>query len=114
MFGCLIWRRAAAGIGDWDCGREPQSPTPAQSSPFRDLAGTARGATAGLRYTVSSKDEPRVSIMIRGSCLCGGVQFAVEEVVGPFELCHCRRCRKTSGSAFMATVGVRRRGFQFL
>jgi hypothetical protein len=52
--------------------------------------------------------------MIIGSCLCGGVRFAVEELVGPFELCHCRRCRKASGSAFKARVGVRRRGFRFL
>ena len=52
--------------------------------------------------------------MIKGSCLCGGVQFEVEEFVGPFELCHCRRCRKGSGSAFKALVGVRRAGFRFL
>lgn len=51
--------------------------------------------------------------MIAGSCLCGGIRFEVEEIVGPFELCHCRRCRKVSGSAFRATVGVRRQGFRF-
>jgi len=50
--------------------------------------------------------------MIRGSCLCGGVRFEVDEVVGPFELCHCSRCRKASGSAFMAAVAVRRSGFR--
>jgi hypothetical protein len=32
--------------------------------------------------------------MIRGSCLCGGVTFEIERAVGPFELCHCSRCRK--------------------
>ena len=52
--------------------------------------------------------------MIRGSCLCGGVKFEVDRVVGPFELCHCNRCRKVSGSAFMAAVGVRRSDFRFL
>jgi hypothetical protein len=52
--------------------------------------------------------------MIRGSCLCGDVEFEVEQVVGPFELCHCNRCRKTSGSAFMAAVGVRAAGFRFV
>lgn len=46
--------------------------------------------------------------MIRGSCLCGGVVFEMDRAVGPFELCHCRRCRKVSGSAFMAGLGVRR------
>ena len=44
--------------------------------------------------------------MIRGSCLCGGVRFEIERAVGPFELCHCSRCRKVSGSAFFAGVGV--------
>jgi len=40
--------------------------------------------------------------MIPGSCLCGGVRFAIAKAVGPFELCHCRRCRKSSGSAWAA------------
>jgi hypothetical protein len=44
--------------------------------------------------------------MLRGSCLCGGVRFEIAKAVGPFELCHCRRCRKTSGSAFTACLGV--------
>lgn len=52
--------------------------------------------------------------MIRGSCLCGTVQFEIDRAVGPFELCHCRRCRKVSGSAFLATVGVRREDFRWV
>jgi len=44
---------------------------------------------------------------IAGSCLCGGVRFEIERAIGPFELCHCNRCRKSSGSAFVAGVGVR-------
>jgi hypothetical protein len=51
--------------------------------------------------------------MIQGSCLCGDVSFEIERLVGPFELCHCQRCRKVSGSAFMAGVGVRREHFRF-
>jgi hypothetical protein len=52
--------------------------------------------------------------MITGSCLCGGVQFEIEKTVGPFELCHCRRCRKASGSAFAAMIGVRTSDFRLL
>ena len=52
--------------------------------------------------------------MIRGSCLCGGVRFELEHVVGPLELCHCSRCRKVSGSAFIAGVGVRREHFRYV
>lgn len=45
--------------------------------------------------------------MTSGGCLCGGVRFEIARAVGPFELCHCPRCRKASGSAFAALVGVR-------
>jgi len=52
--------------------------------------------------------------MIAGSCLCGGVRFEIADAVGPFELCHCRRCRKASGSAFAAMLGVRTSDFHFV
>ena len=52
--------------------------------------------------------------MIRGSCLCGAVQFEIAKAVRPFELCHCSRCRKVSGSAFIAAIGVLREDFRFL
>lgn len=44
--------------------------------------------------------------MISGGCLCGAIRFEVARFVGPFELCHCSRCRKASGSAFTAMIGV--------
>ena len=52
--------------------------------------------------------------MLQGSCLCRQVQFEVSEVVGPFELCHCSRCRKVSGSAFIAGIYAKRAGLRFL
>jgi len=52
--------------------------------------------------------------MIHGSCLCGGVQFEIARAVGPFELCHCSRCRKSSGSAFVAGLGVRVEDFRLI
>ncbi|MGH3056577.1 MAG: GFA family protein [Gaiellaceae bacterium] len=52
--------------------------------------------------------------MISGSCLCGGVRFEIARAVGPFELCHCRRCRKASGAAFVAGLGVRTADFRLL
>jgi hypothetical protein len=51
--------------------------------------------------------------MIRGSCLCGGVKFEIHRA-GPFELCHCSRCQKASGSAFVAGLGVRREDFRYI
>lgn len=46
--------------------------------------------------------------MICGGCLCGGIRFEVGPVSGPFELCHCSRCRKATGSAFAAGLYVAR------
>ncbi len=54
-------------------------------------------------------DEP-----LRGSCLCGGVQF---EVTGPFRranYCHCSRCRKHSGGAALAQGRVAREHFRIV
>jgi hypothetical protein len=52
--------------------------------------------------------------MIRGSCLCGGVRFEITRAFGPFELCHCSRCRKANGSAFVAGLGVKRADFRLV
>lgn len=52
--------------------------------------------------------------MIRGSCLCGGVRFEIRRTTGPFELCHCSRCRKASGAAFAAGLRVRGEDFRLV
>lgn len=49
--------------------------------------------------------------MIEASCLCGGVEWSVEEPLGTMSHCHCARCRKAHGSAFATYVGARTRGF---
>jgi hypothetical protein len=51
---------------------------------------------------------------MQGACLCGGVRFEIDRAVGPFELCHCPRCRRVSGSAFVAGLGVRADDFRWL
>ena len=43
-----------------------------------------------------------------GGCLCGGVRFSVaataaRETLRPLIACHCRQCRKTSGTFVVAT-----------
>ena len=52
--------------------------------------------------------------MLRGHCLCEGVRFEVAEAVGPFELCHCPRCRRVSGGTCLAGLGVRVSDFELL
>lgn len=51
---------------------------------------------------------------IRGSCLCGSVRFEIDAPAGPFEICHCNRCRKVSGSIGMPTIGVLSKNYRFL
>ncbi len=45
--------------------------------------------------------------MIRGSCLCGAVNFTVDGPLRPVIACHCRQCRKTSGNFVAATSAPR-------
>ena len=40
---------------------------------------------------------------MKGSCLCGGVAFTVDEPLRPVILCHCTQCRKTSGHFWAAS-----------
>ena len=50
--------------------------------------------------------------MIKGSCLCGGVQYQINEALGPIIYCHCRRCRKSSGSACVTSTEIHRAKFE--
>ena len=43
--------------------------------------------------------------MVRGSCLCGGIQFQAEKVP-LLSSCHCSKCRKSRGAAFNTTASV--------
>jgi hypothetical protein len=51
---------------------------------------------------------------VRGSCLCGSVQFEVAPPFSAFRYCHCSRCRKASGSAHAANLFLPRKQFQWL
>lgn len=42
--------------------------------------------------------------MTTGQCLCGAVNFVISGGFENFFLCHCRRCRKGSGSAHSANL----------
>src|SRR6266850_2130925 len=41
--------------------------------------------------------------MKKGSCLCGGVSFAVTGDLAAPDACHCVQCRKQSGHYFAST-----------
>jgi hypothetical protein len=43
--------------------------------------------------------EPAPPGVVRGSCLCGGVAFAIEGPATTARYCHCTRCRKARAAA---------------
>lgn len=51
---------------------------------------------------------------IPGGCLCGGVSFEITQAVGPFEICHCSRCRKVSGAGGLPMLRVRTAEYRLL
>ena len=46
--------------------------------------------------------------ILRGSCLCGAVEYAVPDAFEYALNCHCSQCRRSTGSAFKPLAGVRR------
>lgn len=52
--------------------------------------------------------------MYQGSCLCRSIQYEVTSELGDFGYCHCRSCRKASGSAHAANAPVDRASFRLL
>ena len=51
--------------------------------------------------------------MIRGGCLCGGIQLEARSVSRILH-CHCSMCRKAHGAAFGSFAFVPSDGFRFL
>jgi len=49
--------------------------------------------------------------MHSGSCLCGKIQYSIDGQLSDFGYCHCKSCRKASGSAHAANAGIERENF---
>jgi len=52
--------------------------------------------------------------MHNGSCLCGGIAYELSSELGDFGYCHCKSCRKASGSAHGANAPIERAHFHLL
>ena len=52
--------------------------------------------------------------MLKGSCLCGGIAYEIDGLVGRSLYCHCSMCRKWSGSAFRARLAVPKNSFRLI
>ena len=51
---------------------------------------------------------------MKGSCLCGAVEYEIDQFDMPIAHCHCRTCRKAHAAAFVSTAGVNREHFRWL
>lgn len=45
---------------------------------------------------------------LKGRCLCGAVEYAVADAFEYAAMCHCRDCRRATGSAYKPFAGIRR------
>ncbi len=52
--------------------------------------------------------------MVKGSCLCGGVQYEIDGDVELMANCHCSMCRKHHGAPFVTYVGVNTSQFRWV
>lgn len=51
---------------------------------------------------------------LRGSCLCGIVEFRISGEIPKIYQCHCSLCRKVSGSASNAALLTAAEGFEWI
>ena len=52
--------------------------------------------------------------MHKGSCLCGRLRYELSAELGDFGYCHCKSCRKASGTAHAANAPIDRPHFHFV
>jgi len=52
--------------------------------------------------------------MTRGACLCGAVSYEIEGEISPIWLCHCGKCRRSTGSAFHASAVCSPEAFRWI
>jgi len=51
---------------------------------------------------------------MKGSCLCGAIEYEVSTLDMPIIFCHCTPCRKAHAAPFAPTAGVLRENFRWL
>jgi hypothetical protein len=59
----------------------------------------------GGMNTQHDASKPR---FLGGSCLCGQVQYTVEDSFNYALNCHCSKCRRATGAAFKSFAGIER------
>lgn len=52
--------------------------------------------------------------MLKGSCLCNGIQYEIDSELGKIMQCHCQKCRKANGSAFAVNAPIPTQSFKYI
>ena len=55
-----------------------------------------------------SEPKEECSRALTGKCLCGEVQYEVDDEFIYAQMCHCSSCRRATGSAFKPFAGIER------
>lgn len=61
-----------------------------------------------------SRVPARVRKMIKGSCLCGAIEFQINGRVSQIGQCHCSMCRKSTGTAHATSLLASAKNFRWL
>ncbi|PKF49130.1 GFA family protein [Enterovibrio nigricans] len=51
---------------------------------------------------------------MKGSCLCGAIEYTVKKLSTPIMNCSCKTCQKAHSSAFAVTAGVQADDFEWI
>lgn len=51
---------------------------------------------------------------MKGSCLCGAIEYEIDSIDMPVAHCHCRTCQKAHAAPFATTTGIMREHFHWL
>lgn len=51
---------------------------------------------------------------MKGSCLCGAIEYEVDQLDTPIQHCACLTCQKAHAAAFNTGAGVKREHFRWL
>ena len=51
---------------------------------------------------------------MKGSCLCGAIEYEIDSIDMSIAHCHCRTCQKAHAAPFASTIGIMREHFRWL
>ena len=51
---------------------------------------------------------------MKGSCLCGSIEYEISKFETEIVHCHCKTCRKAHSAAFNTTAGVKPESFKWV